>query len=148
MAWQSSIKEAEKLFSLTIGKFDRPNPNGNQLPSLASYPPVQSNHQAQAERAARVNIDIDADIIEKESQVLSKEIRKFHDSDEATDEEIEAAMGKIDEWNKRFERIKDKAYAIQRNSQCFDLNNTKVSTTQAIVENLEQELNVAINQVK
>ena len=92
LAWQSSIKKAEKIFSLTIGKFDRPNPNGNQLPSLASLPPVQSNHQAQAERAAQVNIDIDADIVEKASQVLSKEIRKFHDSDEATDEEIEAEV--------------------------------------------------------
>ena len=92
LAWQSSIKKAEKVFSLTIGKFDRPNPNGNQLPSLASLPPVQSNHQAQAERAAQVNIDIDADIVEKASQVLSKEIRKFHDSDEATDEEIEAEV--------------------------------------------------------
>ena len=29
LAWQSSIKKAEKIFSLTIGKFDRPNPNGN-----------------------------------------------------------------------------------------------------------------------
>merc|ERR1712015_58750 len=131
LAWQSSIKEAEKTFSLTIEKFDRPNPNGNQLPSLASLPPAQSNSQTQAERAAQVNIDIDADIVEKESKALSKELRKFHDSDEATDEEIEAAMVKIDDWNKRFERIRDKAYAIQRNSQCFSLNDSKVSTTQA-----------------
>ena len=57
-------------------------------------------------------------------------------------------MGKIDDWSKRFERIKDKAYAILRNSQCFNLNDTKVSTAQAIVKNLEHELNVAIGQVK
>ena len=47
-AWQSSIKEAEKVYALTIKKFYRPNPNRIQLPSSASLPPVQSNHQAQA----------------------------------------------------------------------------------------------------
>ena len=62
-AWQSSIKEAEKVYALTIKKFYKPNPNGIQLPSSASLPPVQSNHQAQAERAAQVNIDIDDDIV-------------------------------------------------------------------------------------
>ena len=40
-AWQSSIKEAEKVYALTIKKFYRPNPNGIQLPSSASLPPVQ-----------------------------------------------------------------------------------------------------------
>ena len=92
-AWNASVKEAEKKFMQLVGKFERPNPNGNQLSSPASLPPVQNNYQAQAERAAQVNIDIDAGIIEKESKTLSKEVRKFHDSDEATEKEIEAAMG-------------------------------------------------------
>ena len=147
-AWEVSLREAEKKCALIVGKLARPNPNGIQIPSTASLPPAQNNYQAQAERSAQVNIDIDADIVEKESKILSKEIKKFHDSDQATDEEIEAAMVKIDDWNKRFERIKDKTYAIQRNSQCYNLNHSKVSTTQAIINNLEQELNVAVDQLK
>ena len=111
-AWEASIREAEKKFMLTIKKFSRSNPNGEQLSSQASVPPLQNNPQAQAERTAQVNIGIDADIVVKESKILSEEVRKFHDSDIATDEEIEAGMGKIDDWNKRFERIKDKTYAI------------------------------------
>ena len=147
-AWQTTIENAKKTFFALINKFERPNPNGNQPSAAASLPPFQNHNQAQAKRTAKVNINIDADIVEKESKVLSKEIKKFHDSDEATDEEIEAAMSKIDNWNKRFERIKDKVNAIQRNSECFNLNDPKVSNTQAIINNLEQELNVAIDQVK
>ena len=74
-AWQSSIKEAEKVYALTIKKFYRPNPNGIQLPSSASLPPVQSNPEVQTE-TAQVNIDIDADITGKKSE-----------DEEATDEE-------------------------------------------------------------
>ena len=55
------------MYALTIKKFYRPNPNGIQLPSSASLPPVRSNHEAQTE-AAQVNIDTDADITGKENK--------------------------------------------------------------------------------
>ena len=148
VAWKASLKEAEKKFMQLIGKYERPNLNGTQHPSPVNPLPVQNSNQAQAERAAQVNIEIDADIISNESKVLAREIKKFLDSDEATDEEIETAMGKIDDWNKRFERIKDKSYAIQRNSQCYNLNDPRVSNSQATITNLEHELNMAIDQVK
>lgn len=96
-AWKTAIENANKTFFVLTNKFERPNPDGNQPSAAASLPPSQDQNQTQAERTAKVNIDIDADIVEKESKVLSKEVRKFHDSDEATDEEIEAAMSKIDD---------------------------------------------------
>ena len=44
--------------------------------------------------------------------------------------------------------MKDKAYAIKRNSQCFNLNDPRVSNSENAVASLEKELNDATDQLK
>ena len=141
-AWKVVVSEAEKRFAQLIVKYERADPSETTLPALADVP---SN---QALRAAQVNIEIDDEIVSKESKALSNEVRKFFDCGQLADEDIELALGKINVWNKRLERVKEKAYAIKRNSQCFNLNDPKVSSSENAVANLAQELNEAIDQLK
>jgi hypothetical protein len=117
----------------------------NLLHFSVGFLPYNSN---QALRAAQVNIEIDDEIVSKESKALSNEVRKFFDCGQLADEDIELALGKINVWNKRLERVKEKAYAIKRNSQCFNLKDPKVSSSENAVANLAQELNNAIDQLK
>jgi hypothetical protein len=145
-AWKLVIKNANKKFREIVGKFGKAEANGTCQPIQYSAPSVQSN--THSVKAAKVDIEIDDDIVSKESKLLSKELKNFLDSEKASDEDIEVAMGKVDDWNKRFERIKDKAYAIKRNSECFDLNDLRVSSTLCAVTNLEHELNGAVDQLK
>ena len=141
-AWKVVVSEAEKRFAQLIVKYERADPSETTLPALADVP---SN---QALRAAQVNIEIDDEIVSKESKALSNEVRKFFDCGQLADEDIELALGKINVWNKRLERVKEKAYAIKRNSQCFNLKDPKVSSSENAVANLAQELNNAIDQLK
>jgi hypothetical protein len=109
-AWKVVMRNANKRFGEIVGKYGRSDDNGNSQPSQNSAPPVQNNNHAA--KTAKVNIDIDDKIASKESKSLSKEVKNFLDCEQCTDEDIEVAMGKIDEWNKRFERIKDKRCLI------------------------------------
>ena len=129
--WKAAITEAERKFSELIGKFN-----------------ILVEDSEQDVRAAIVNIGIDDTIVSSESAVLSKEIKNFLICESATDEEVEFAMVKIKDWRKRFERIKDKAYAIQRNSKCFNLDDPRVSNSQAAVADLEQQLSIAMDELK
>ena len=144
-AWKLVVSEAEKKFLQLVVKYEVSDSSETSHPSQADATPVPNN---QALRAAQVNIEIDDDIVSNESKALSKEVKKFLDCDQVADEDIEIALGKVDDWNKRFERVKDKAYAIKRNSQCFNLDDPRVSNAQSAVAHLEQELNIAIDQLK
>ena len=104
-AWKLVISNANKKFREIVGKFGKAEANGTSKPIQYSSSPVQSD--THAVKAAKVNIDIDNDIVSKESKLLSKEVKTFLDCEKASDEAIEVAMGKVDDWNKRFERIKD-----------------------------------------
>ena len=144
-AWKLVISNANKKFRGIVGKFGKAVANGTSQPVQYSAPPVQSN--THAVKAAKVDIEIDDNIVSKESKLLTKEVKNFLDCEKASDEDIEVAMCKIDDWNKRLERIRDKAYAIKRNSECFDLNDPRVSSALCAVENLEHELNIAVEQL-
>ena len=78
---------------------------------------------------------------------MSNEVSKFLDCSEVADKDIEIALGKTNDWNKKLERLKDKAYAIKRNSQCFNLNDPRVSKSKNAVDNLEHELKNAIDEL-
>jgi hypothetical protein len=145
-AWRVVIRNANKRFAEIVGRFGRSEANGTSQPIQHNAPPVQSNNHAV--KTAKFNVDIDNEIVSKESKLLSNEVRNFLGCEKVSDEDDEVAMGKIDDWNKRFQQIKDKAYAIKRNSECFDLDDPRVSSTQNAVENLEHELNTAVEQLK
>ena len=82
--------------------------------------------------------------VDQQKKVCRKKQRVFNQ----LSEDIEVAIGKFNNWKKRLERIKEKAYAIKRNSDCYDLDDHRVSSALREVENLEQNLNSAVEQLK
>ena len=143
--WNLMVSGAELKFKQLVCKYQSSTTREAVQTPQDDHTPAPNN---QALRAAKVNIEIDDDIVSKESIALSKEVKKYLDCEQIADEDIETALGKVEEWNKKFERLKDKTYAIKRNSECFNLNDPRVSNSQNAVANLEQELNVAIEQLK
>ena len=141
-AWNLVVSKAEKKFQQLVSKYGS---SGTREP--AQTPQSDSAPDNQDLRAAQVNIEIDDEIVSKESKALSKEVQKFLDFDEVADEDIETALGQIDEWNKKLKRVKDKAYTIKRNSLCFNLNDPRVSNSENAVDKLEQELTDAIGKL-
>ena len=64
--------------------------DATQTPQADSAPAPNN----QALWTAQVNIEIDDDIVSKESIALSKEVRKFQDCEQVSDEDIEMALVK------------------------------------------------------
>ena len=120
--WNLVVSGAEQKFRQLVVKYARSVPKETPLSDHAdaTHAPVKQDL-----RAAQVNIEIDDEVVSKESKAMSNEVSKFLDCSEVADEDIEIALGKTNDWNKKLERLKDKAYAIKRNSQCFNLSQSQ-----------------------
>ena len=106
LRWSWSNRAEEKL-----GDYTSEPP----APSVAIPTSVHSN--ANRVKMAEADTKVDAEIIEAEAKKLSKEINKFADWGEASNDQIETAMNGIDDWKKSFNRIQDKGFSIKRNVQ-------------------------------
>ena len=104
--------------------------------------------QTQKIRAAQVDIDVDMQIISDEGTQLSKEIQNFDDWGVAPDNEVEIAMNKVDEWKRKMERLRGKSYAIQRNTMSFNLNESSMRSSKALVNTLSSELDIVVEHVQ
>ena len=63
-------------------------------------------------------------MIKVEVVKLNNEVHKYSDWGEAESLEIEDAMHKIQDWKRRFSKIKERCYSIQRNVSTFSLDRT------------------------
>ena len=115
-----------------------------QIPSV----PAPSIIAAQKTRAAQVEIDIAMQIIVDDGSVLSKEISQFDDWADATDNEIEVAMQKFDNWKKKMEKLRQKSFDIQRNTISFNLGDAKMRSSMSMVNALSSELDTVLDRIQ
>ena len=79
---------------------------------------------------------------------LEKEINKYDDWGDATNEEVEEAMRNTEEWKRRLSIIQDRIYSMKENVQIFDLPNNELAKSISMMENLREEMHKAIRDVK
>ena len=123
---------------------EQPSP----VPPVVAAPASGSMNTGNRTKSAEADVTVDAEIIATEAKKLSKEVNKFLDWGDATNEEIEAAMNNTEEWKKRFNRIQEKIFSIKRNILKFDLSDMKLKIATALVNTLESEMFMAIDNIK
>ena len=149
--WKESIKRNEAEFKKFINELEaKTSDMGVRVPAPGqAYSGGDSNLiQAQKTKAAQVDIEVDMQIISTEGTQLSTEIQKFDDWGDAPDNEIEVAMNKVDDWKRKMEKLREKSYAIQRNTMSFNLDQSMMRSSKALVNTLSSELEIVVDNIQ
>ena len=114
------------------------------MPGVA---PPDATNQSQFVSNAMTDVKVDAEIVSTEGKELAAKVNKYLDRSEATNDEIELAMADIDGWERKFAKIREKCYAIKRNTLKFNLDDMDLKRAEAVVDNLETEIQLAIEDI-
>ena len=57
-------------------------------------------------------------------------------------------MHKVDDWKRKMERLREKSYAIQKNSLSFNLDQAKMRSSKLMVNALSSELDIAVEMIQ
>ena len=153
--WRNSVTQCETDLEITQNALCDELAN-LQLSSSSSLPASRNSSLNTAAntitssdkvKEALAYIDVDYDIITSEGDQLKEEFTEF-EWDSATDSEIEIALKKVDDWNKRYEKLLNKKYDIQRRVKIHDLDDTKLKAATTYVNTLGAELEVKAAEIK
>ena len=70
---------------------------------------------------AEVEVTIEAERVASEVSGLVKEVNKYDDWGDASNEEIEEAMRKVENWKGCFSKIEDRIYSMKKNVLLYAL---------------------------
>ena len=152
-SWKFTIDDGENRFASFTSKLMAKA--GNQSQSLDSTRPANASipqpgtttfdSNSSAIKAAKADIEVDADIISNEGKDLAEEVNFIDDWSEATDDQVEEYVQKIDKWKERLSKIKERGWAIKRNVKKHDLDETQLTASMALIVTLESEMSMAID---
>ena len=97
---------------------------------------------------AKVKISIEAERAALEGKELDKEINRYHDWGDASNEEIEEAMGKIEDWKRRLSKIEDRIYSMKKNVLRYNLSSNELDKSTNMMENLKEGMELAISVIE
>ena len=150
-SWKDQITRSESEFVDYVNrvedKLDDQAQNVPTDPVVAAPAPPDTTNGNRA-RSAEADVTVDGEIIATEAKKLSKEVNKFPDWGDATNEEIEVAMNSTEEWKKRFNRIQEKIFSIKRNVLKFNLPDMQLRISTALINTLESEMGMAIDNIR
>ena len=99
-------------------------------------------------KTAEVKTAIEAERVAEEGKKLDGEIKRYDDWGDASNEEIEEAMRKITDWDRRLSKIQDRIYFIKENVQLYSLPSVELTKSVGMMENLKEEMSIAIRNIK
>ena len=150
--WNSRITESEEGFRIFTNNVT------SQLKVIAAPlavpqpthvpPPVPDPVNTTGRlKAAEAEIMVEDDIVTREGKKLESEVEKV-EWEEATNEEIEEAMGMIDDWKKRFTKLQDRISTIKRNVLTFSLSDVRLKALEAFVHVIEKKMEEAVKDIR
>ena len=144
--WNQQVKDSVKKYRDHVNAI-------YEVVSTAVVPtPVTSRPlSAPAEervKDAEADVSIEAEIVSAEGKKLDKEVKKYDDWGDATNKEIEEAMRKTENWEKRLSKIQDRIYLMKRNVERFNLSSVSLTASTSMMNNLEKEMEIAIRDIK
>ena len=135
--WEQHIKESEKKYrdhraatfevvdsaraSVVAASTSTPTLDPMSAPTTGYFIPSTQV------KAAKVKNVIEAERISEEVTDWDKEIKRYDDWGNATNEEIEKAMRSIEEGRRRMAKIQDIIYSMKENVQLFNLPNNELT---------------------
>ena len=114
-SWKGQITRSESDFADYVNRVENKLDDQPSLVPVVAAPAPDSINTGYRTRSAEADVTVDAEIIATEAKKLSKEVNKFPDWGDASNEEIETAMNNTEEWTKRCNRIREKVFSIKRN---------------------------------
>ena len=152
--WKKRITDSEGQFRNFTNKVAikiRPLRSNTTTPSINVPMPVaappDATNQSQAVSNALADVKVDAEMVATEGKELAAKVNKYLDWSDATNDEIELAMANIEGWQKKFTKIREKSFSIKRNTLKFNLDDLYLKRSEAVVNNLETELELAIEDI-
>ena len=117
--WKQHVKDSVKKYrdnlSATYEVVSAAVPAPAARPMVAhDEESLTSSRQVKA-ADAEVENTIEAKRVTAEGKELEKEVKRYDDWGDASNEEIEKAMRNIEEWKKRLCKIQDRIYLIEKN---------------------------------
>ena len=118
--------------------------------SINDVPQVQRHEVANEATVARatVSVDVDVERIQDDIKGLSSQIRRVDDWTAADNVEIEMAMKKLDSWRKNLKEIKVSLFNVKKIVKSNNLDEASLNTVTAAVNNLEAEMEIAIDNIE
>ena len=143
--WKQKITDGEKNFRHFLNKVARKLGSVQNLsvPANVLIPGAAAPDQSHAANNAMADVKVDAEIVATEGTELADKVNKCVDWTNATNEEIEIAMTGLEGWELKFAKIRERSYAVKRNTIKFNLDDTELRRAEAIVGNLETDLELA-----
>ena len=117
------------------------NSSGSSISSVQ----VQAVENA---RLANIEVNVTSEKVSDLAKDLSSQIRKFTDCSSVPNHEIEEAMRKINDWEKKVSTIKEYHWEIKTKTLCHGLNNTKLVQTEATVNTVVAEAELAFSNLR
>ena len=162
--FEDKVNFGEASLTNIVNQYTRKSESAEQAPSAvngdqSSRSTVQitnSSNRSQTSininafdiKKAQVNVEVDTESVGKEALSLEEELKKYSDWGDASDEEIEEYMAKIDTWTRRMVKIREKVEAIERNTKIYDLDDTKMKSSLSVKKLLDCQLDTAIENLK
>ena len=122
-------------------------PNHSQNLSGSSDNSVQAQ-AAENARLANIEVNVTSEKVSDLAKSLSSEIRRFTDCSLAPNHEVEEAMQKIADWEKKVSTLKEQYWEIKTKTQCHGLNNSKLAQAEATVNTAVAEADLAITNLR
>ena len=79
---------------------------------------------------------------------MEKEIKRYDEWGDASNEEIEKAMRNIKEWKKWLSKIEDRVYLMEENFQLYNLSSLELKKSTSIMEDLKTEMKIMIRDIE
>ena len=150
-AWKDTITTCENEFKERGDAWwtlVRPLPVSGSVPLVPLPHPVQGGAQSHRAQEALADITVDYEIIVAEGARVKEEYQKHLSWNLASDNDIELAMNKIEDWKRRFERLQDKRWSIQRKTMSFQLDDRKMNAATFFMNTLGSELDIAVEEIR
>ena len=96
----------------------------------------------------KAGLSIDAEYVAEDGKRISGELKKFPCWSQASNDDIETAMGKIDGWKKGLSRLKDKVFAMKKMVAKYSLDESSIATSVAVMKTLETEMDIAVKAIE
>ena len=116
----------------------------SKILTTATESAVSTSAEAEEQRRAMIEVEIDHEKIAFAYKSLTKELRRCEDWSQADSHQIEVAMIKTKEWRAEFQKVQETLYHMRKTTLSGNLNTDLLSAAEAMVGLLDSLLHSCV----
>ena len=98
--------------------------------------------------SVKAGLVVDVEYVADDGKKIDSEIKKFSSWSQASNDEIETAMGKIEGWKKGVSKLKEKVFAMKKVVAKHSLDQSIIASSVAVMKNLETEMQIVVKTIE